>query len=90
MLSDSGIEVLIHVGIDTVKLDGEHFVAHVKQGDRVQAGDLLVEFDRAAIIAAGYDLATPIIISNSDDYSAVESYGLQAVKMGMPLLKISK
>jgi len=90
LLSDSGIEVLIHVGIDTVKLDGEHFIAHVKQGDRVQAGDLLVEFDRAAIIEAGYDLATPIIISNSDDYSAVESYGLQAVKMGMPLLKVSK
>ncbi|VTN55931.1 PTS system beta-glucoside-specific transporter subunit IIABC [Klebsiella pneumoniae] len=56
--SDSGIELLIHVGIDTVKLDGVPFTAHVKEGDRVQAGDLLIEFDRQAILDAGYDLAT--------------------------------
>lgn len=55
LLSDSGIEVLIHVGIDTVKLDGRPFTAHVKVGDRVQPGDLLLEFDRQAIIDAGYD-----------------------------------
>ena len=53
--SDSGIELLIHVGIDTVKLDGVPFTAHVKEGDRVQAGDLLIEFDRRAILDAGYD-----------------------------------
>jgi PTS system beta-glucoside-specific IIA component/PTS system beta-glucoside-specific IIB component/PTS system beta-glucoside-specific IIC component len=68
LLSDSGIELLIHVGIDTVKLNGVPFTAHVKEGDKVQAGDLLIEFDRQAILDAGYDLATPIIISNSDDY----------------------
>ena len=90
LLSDSGIELLIHVGIDTVKLDGKYFTTYVKQGDKFLAGDLLIEFDRAAIIAAGYDVATPIIISNSDDYSAVDYCGLQAVNMGMPLLKISK
>ena len=72
LLSDSGIELLIHVGIDTVKLDGVPFTAHVKEGDKVQAGDLLLEFDRQAILDAGYDLATPIIISNSDDYRSVE------------------
>ncbi|MCU5775629.1 PTS beta-glucoside transporter subunit IIABC [Erwiniaceae bacterium BAC15a-03b] len=65
---ESGAEVLIHVGIDTVKLDGLHFTAHVQQDDRVKVGDLLLEFDIPAITAAGYDLTTPVIISNSDDY----------------------
>lgn len=89
LLGDNGIEVLIHVGIDTVKLDGKPFTAHVKIGDRVQAGDLLVEFDRQAIIDAGYDLATPIIISNSDDYHEVITVAASAVQAGSPLLSVS-
>jgi len=89
LLSDSGIEVLIHVGIDTVKLDGKPFTAHVKVGDKVQPGDLLLEFDRQAIIDAGYDLATPIIISNSDDYSDVVTVAATAVQAGAPLLCVS-
>jgi len=89
LLSDNGIEVLIHVGIDTVKLDGKPFTAHVKVGDRVQAGDLLVEFDRQAIIDAGYDLATPIIISNSDEYHEVITVAASTVQAGSPLLSVS-
>ena len=89
LLSDSGIEVLIHVGIDTVKLDGKPFTAHVKVGDKVQPGDLLLEFDRQAILDAGYDLATPIIISNSDDYRAVATVAATAVQAGAPLLCVS-
>lgn len=89
LLSDNGIEVLIHVGIDTVKLDGKPFTAHVKVGDRVQAGDLLVEFDRQAIIDAGYDLATPIIISNSDEYHEVMTMAASSVQAGSPLLSVS-
>lgn len=89
LLSDNGIEVLIHVGIDTVKLDGKPFTAHVKVGDRVQAGDLLVEFDRQAIIDAGYDLATPIIISNSDEYHEVITMAASSVQAGSPLLSVS-
>lgn len=87
--SDSGIELLIHVGIDTVKLDGVSFTAHVKEGDRVQAGDLLIEFDRQAILDAGYDLATPIIISNSDDYREIDTVAPSAVEAGQPLLSVS-
>lgn len=87
--SESGIELLIHVGIDTVKLDGVPFTAHVKEGDRVQAGDLLIEFDRQAILDAGYDLATPIIISNSDDYREIDTVAPSAVEAGQPLLSVS-
>ena len=64
--TDEGIEVLVHVGIDTVKLAGEHFDAHVTQGDRVAAGDLLVTVDLDAVRAAGYDVTTPVVVLNSE------------------------
>ena len=88
LLSDSGIELLIHVGIDTVKLDGAPFTAHVKEGDKIQAGDLLLTFDRQMILDAGYDLATPIIISNSDDYPGLDIVAASAVSAGQPLLTV--
>lgn len=90
LLSDSGIELLIHVGIDTVKLEGVLFTAHVKEGDKVRAGDLLLTFDRQAIIDAGYDLATPIIISNSDDYPRLDIAAVSAVIAGQPLLSVQR
>ncbi|MEB8681077.1 PTS beta-glucoside transporter subunit IIABC [Cronobacter malonaticus] len=83
---DNGMELLIHVGIDTVKLEGKPFTAHVRVGDHVQPGDLLITFDRQSIIDAGYDLTTPIIISNSDSYRAVTTVAATAVTAGMPLL----
>ncbi|MRS90899.1 PTS beta-glucoside transporter subunit IIABC [Enterobacteriaceae bacterium RIT714] len=89
LLSESGIEVLIHVGIDTVKLDGKPFTAHVNVGDKVKPGDLLLEFDRQTILDAGYDLATPIIISNSDSYAEVITVAASAVNAGAPLLTVS-
>jgi PTS system beta-glucosides-specific IIC component len=89
LLSDSGVELLIHVGIDTVKLDGKPFIAHVSAGDKIQPGDLLLEFDRQAILAAGYDLTTPIIISNSDDYADVITAAASTVTAGQPLLSLS-
>ncbi|WP_339308634.1 beta-glucoside-specific PTS transporter subunit IIABC [Paenibacillus sp. FSL R5-0519] len=71
VVSDTGAEILVHVGVDTVKLDGQHFVSHIKEGDRVQAGDLLLEFDIAQIKAAGYHTVTPIIVTNSANYEEV-------------------
>ncbi|WP_380178116.1 PTS beta-glucoside transporter subunit IIABC [Kalamiella sp. sgz302252] len=68
LLADSGVELLIHIGVDTVKLNGKHFTVHVSQNQPVRRGDLLIEFDIAAIREAGYDLTTPVIVSNSDDY----------------------
>ncbi|WP_246875705.1 glucose PTS transporter subunit IIA, partial [Pantoea ananatis] len=89
LLSDSGIEVLIHVGIDTVKLEGKPFTAHVNVGDKVQPGDVLLTFDRQAMLTAGFDLATPIIISNSDSFDTVTILSSSAVQAGMPLLRVS-
>ena len=68
----NGAELLIHVGIDTVNLDGKHYTGHVKDGQRVKAGDLLLEFDIAAIEKEGYKTITPVIVTNSDDYAEVE------------------
>jgi len=68
-----GADVLIHIGIDTVKLAGKHFSLKVEKGQQVKAGDLLVEFDIAAITAAGYDVTTPVIITNPKKYPTVGS-----------------
>ena len=68
----NGAELLIHVGIDTVNLDGKHYTGHVEDGRRVKAGDLLLEFDIAAIEKEGYKTITPVIVTNSDDYAEVE------------------
>jgi PTS system beta-glucosides-specific IIC component len=68
-----GAEALIHIGIDTVKLAGKHFSLKVEKGQQVAAGDLLVEFDIAAITAAGYDVTTPVIITNPKKYPTIAS-----------------
>jgi len=69
--TDAGLEVLVHVGIDTVALQGKHFTPAVAQGQRVRAGDLLTQFDLAAIEAAGYNPITVMIVTNDGPYSAV-------------------
>ena len=68
LTSTDGAEVLMHIGIDTVALNGQGFKANVVQGQKVKAGDVLVEFDIPAIQAAGYQIVTPVIVTNGDDY----------------------
>ncbi|KQY94063.1 PTS beta-glucoside transporter subunit IIABC [Paenibacillus sp. Root52] len=68
LVTDDGVEMLIHIGQDTVQLKGKHFNAHVKDGDRVNVGDLIMEFDLQAIKDAGYETVTPIIITNTSSY----------------------
>ena len=68
---NNGAELLIHVGIDTVNLDGKHYTGHVEEGQHVKAGDLLLEFDIAAIEKEGYKTITPVIVTNSDDYADI-------------------
>lgn len=71
LTSETGAEVMVHVGIDTVNLEGKYFKASVKQGDHVKAGDTLIEFDIAGIIQSGYSEQTMVIVTNSDDYSEI-------------------
>lgn len=72
LASSGGVEVLIHVGLDTVKLKGRHFTAHVKKGDEVKRGDLLIEFDMPAIESEGFDLITPVVVTNHEDFASME------------------
>jgi PTS system beta-glucosides-specific IIC component len=72
LISCEGAEVLIHVGLDTVKLKGEHFTALAKTGNKVRVGDALIDFDIKAIKAMGYDIITPVVVCNSDDYKQFE------------------
>jgi PTS system beta-glucosides-specific IIC component len=81
----NGAEVLIHIGIDTVKLGGQHFALKVSSGQEVKAGDLLVEFDREAVAAAGFDLTTPVIVTNPDLYPTIRSAASGPLAHGEPL-----
>ncbi len=73
LMSRDGIEILIHVGINTVELNGEHFKALKESGDKVRAGEKLLEFDMAAIRAAGYDLTTAVLISEPEQVEIVKT-----------------
>lgn len=73
LIDENGAEILIHIGLDTVELDGEHFTAHAKTGDTVKVGDLLVEFDIEEIHAAGYETVTPVIVTNTANYTDILS-----------------
>jgi glucose-specific phosphotransferase system IIA component len=71
VITNDGVEMLIHVGLDTVKLNGEHFTARVKTGDSVSKGSLLLEFDIEGISSSGYDVITPVVITNADSFESV-------------------
>ncbi len=70
--SDDGAEILVHIGLETVNLKGEHFTIHAVQGSEVKKGDLIVEVDIEAVKNAGYDIITPVIVSNHAKFSALE------------------
>ena len=69
--SADGVDLLIHVGVDTVKLEGKHFTAHVAQGDTIKRGQLLLEFDPVAICAEGYETTTPVLVTNAADFGKI-------------------
>ena len=71
LVSTDGVELLIHVGFDTVNLGGKYFTAYIAQGDTIKKGDLLLEFDQKAIVHEGYDVTTPVVVTNSDQYGNV-------------------
>ena len=88
MTTDGGVELLLHIGIDTVKLGGKHFEAHVAPEQTVKKGDLLVSFDMDAIKAAGYPLTTPMIICNTDDYASINTLATGSVNHDVDLLSV--
>ena len=88
ILSDDGCELLLHIGIDTVKLGGKHFTAHVKNGQRIHKSELLISFDADKIKADGYDVTTPMVICNSDDYASLTPIKTGKVKVGDDILKV--
>lgn len=89
LVLDGGIEVLIHVGIDTVELKGEGFDVKVKKGDRVSVGTPLVTFDRKVIEDAGYSLITPVIVLNGKKFGSVEPVATGTTTAGAPILTVA-
>ncbi|WP_294189477.1 beta-glucoside-specific PTS transporter subunit IIABC [uncultured Clostridium sp.] len=86
--SEDGTEILIHIGMDTVQLEGKHFKAYVKDGDKVKIGDTLIEFDTEAIKKEGYELTTPVIVTNTNDYLEVLARGVKKVNTGDAIISI--
>lgn len=89
IVSAEGCEILLHIGIDTVKLGGKHFEAHVSDGQEVHRGDLLISFDMDKIREAGYQLTTPMIICNTDEYSKVEAVLTDRIAAGDTLIRVN-
>lgn len=85
--SDDGVELLIHVGVDTVDMAGKGFKYYVKNGQKVHLGEPLIGFDREVIKAAGHSDAIAVVVTNSDDFSRVELQNLGKAKRGELLLK---
>ena len=89
ILSDDGIEVLIHVGMDTVDMNGKGFQVAVKEEQKVKCGDFLMSFDASAIKAAGHPTTTAFVVTNSDEYSAIEIVNIGAAQKLSPVIKVS-
>lgn len=86
--SNKGVELLIHIGIDTVQLNGKYYDIKVKNGDMVKCGQLLAEFDLEGISNEGYSIYTPIVISNTDDYKEIELISLEEVEEKDKIIRI--
>lgn len=90
ILSEDGAEILIHIGLDTVNLQGQHFTSHVEVGQKVKAGDLLLEFDIEKITEAGYDVTSPMLVCNPDAFETVEPIKYGPVELNEEIIKIVK
>ena len=90
IMADGGVEILIHVGVDTVEMKGDGFSPKVKVGDKVKKGDLLLEMDLGKIAAAGHPAVVITVVTNTDDFKAVEVVASGDVEPGAVLIKVSK
>lgn len=87
--TDQGAELLIHIGMDTVQLNGKYFTAHITQGARVEKGQLLIEFDIAGIKEAGYEVTTPIVVTNDSQYTVIPT-SEKLITEGNHLIELQK
>jgi PTS system beta-glucosides-specific IIC component len=88
LVADNRAEILIHIGMDTVGLNGKPFTPKVKEGQRVKTGDVLIEFDLQAIKDAGLDTATPVVIANSDEFKTITFTENERISAGDPLITL--
>ena len=88
LVTEDGVEILLHIGIDTIKLGGKYYEAHVKNGDSVKKGDLLISFDIAGIKNEGYKVTTPMIICNSDNFTNIKSLATGSITPGKDILSV--
>lgn len=88
--ANNGAEIIIHVGLETVALDGDYYQAHVSDGQQVKKGDRLLSFDIEKIKSEGYDVITPVVITNSAAYQRVEKTEKDQVQAGEPFINLSK
>lgn len=86
--SEDGVELLIHIGIDTVNLQGKYFTAHVQAGAKVKTGDLLISFDQEAIKKEGYDTVTPVLVANIAEFTSLDIQKKEKIKAGEPLFTL--
>lgn len=87
---EDGLELIIHAGLDTVELNGKYYQTYKEIGDQVKAGDVLLEFDLEEITKAGYDVTTPIVITNLGDYKITKCLTGQQVKAGEEVIQLTK
>ena len=90
ILGPADSEILIHVGMDTVKLNGKYFDCKVSEGDRVKKGDVLLEFDIKGIQSEGCPLVTPMVVCNSNDYDELEVVASGDIQTGTDLIRYKK
>ena len=87
---EDGLELIVHAGLDTVELNGKYYQTYKEIGDQVKAGDVLLEFDLEEITKAGYDVTTPILITNLGDYKITKCLTGQQVKAGEEVIQLTK
>ena len=87
---EDGLELIVHAGLDTVELNGKYYQTYKEIGDQVKAGDVLLEFDLEEITKAGYDVTTPIVITNLGDYKITKCLTGQQVKAGDEVIQLTK
>lgn len=90
LIASNGAEILIHIGLDTVNLKGKYYTVHAANGDTVKKGQLLISFDKDAIVAEGYDIITPVVVCNSSDFGTFETHTSKAVAVGDVVIELAK